>query len=91
MADEGTWLRIWILSLCSPLIHGIVDHGVDAAVGHGQPVEGQEHVRGVPGLHDGGVVEGVDEVGVVWQPAHSKYKGHSTKQQEVDQVVAKME
>jgi hypothetical protein len=36
-------------------------------------------VRGVPGLHDGGVVEGEDEVGVVRQPTHSKYKGHSTK------------
>ena len=36
-------------------------------------------MRGVPGLHDGGVVEGVDEVGVVRQPTPPKYKGHSTK------------
>ena len=62
-----------------PLVHGIVDHGVDTAVGHGQPVEGQEHVRGVPGLHDGGVVEGVHEVGVVGQPAHSKYQCYCSK------------
>ena len=40
--------------------------------GLGQPVEGQEHVGGVSGPHDGGVVEGVHEVGVVGQPAHSK-------------------
>ena len=62
-----------------PFIHGIVDHGVDTAVGHGQPVEGQEHVGCVPGPHDGGVVEGVHEVGVVGQPAHSKYEGYSSK------------
>ena len=34
---------------------------------------------GVPGPHDGGVVEGVHEVGVVGQPAHSKYEGYSSK------------
>ena len=56
----------------SPFVHGIVDHGVDTAVGHSQPVEGQKHVRGIPSFHDGGVVEGVHEVGVVGQPAHSK-------------------
>ena len=36
-------------------------------------------VWGVPGLHDGGVVEGVHEVGVVGQPAHSKYQCYSSK------------
>ena len=35
----------------SPLIHPVVDDGVDAAVGHGQPVEQQVHVLGEPGLH----------------------------------------
>ena len=34
-----------------PLIHPVVDDGVDAAVGHGQPVEQQVHVLGEPGLH----------------------------------------
>ena len=68
-----------ILKYVIPCIHGIVDHGVDTAVGHGQPVEGQEHVGGVPGPHDRGVVEGVHEVGVVGQPAHSKYEGYSSK------------
>jgi hypothetical protein len=62
-----------------PFVHGIVYYGVDTAVGHGQPVEGQEHVLGVPGPHDGRVVEGVHEVDVVGQPTHSKYKGYSTK------------
>ena len=62
-----------------PLVHGIVDHGVDTEVGHGQPVEGQEHVGGVPGPHDGRVVEGVHEVDMVGQPAHTKYYCHSSK------------
>ena len=60
-------------------VHGIVNHGVDTAVGHGQPVEGQEHVGGVPGLHDGGVEEGVHEVDMVWEPANRKYSSHCTK------------
>ena len=60
-------------------VHGIVDHGVDTAVGHSQPVEGQEHVGGVPGLHDGGVEEGVHEVDMVWEPANRKYSSHCTK------------
>ena len=33
-----------------PLVHGVVHHGVDAAVGHGQPVEGEVHVLCEPGL-----------------------------------------
>ena len=66
-------------NIISPFVHGIVNHGVDTAVGHGQPVEGQEHVRGVPGLHDGGVVEGVHEVSVVGKPANTKYSCHSSK------------
>ena len=32
-----------------PFVHPIVDEGVDTAVGHGQPIEGQVHVGGVPG------------------------------------------
>ena len=34
----------------SPVVHGIVDDGVEAAVEHGQPVEGKIHVLRVPGL-----------------------------------------
>ena len=63
----------------SPLVHGVVDQGVDAAVGHGQPVECQEHVWGVPGLHEGGVVEEVDEVDMVGEPADAKDSNHNTK------------
>jgi len=35
-----------------PPVHPVVDQGVDTAVGHGQPVEQQVHVLGVPGLHN---------------------------------------
>ena len=63
----------------SPLIHGVVDQGVDTGVGHGQPVERQEHVWCVPGLHDGGVEEGVHEVDVIGQPADGKDKSHNSK------------
>ena len=38
-----------ILFLSLPFVHPIVDEGVDTAVGHGQPIEGQVHVGGVPG------------------------------------------
>ena len=34
-----------------PFVHPIVDDGVDAAVGHCQPIEGQVHVWGVPGTN----------------------------------------
>ena len=40
-----------ILFLSLPFVHPIVDEGVDTAVGHGQPIEGQVHVWGVPGKH----------------------------------------
>ena len=66
-------------SLRPPFVHGIVDDRIYTAIGHGQPVESQEHVWGVPGLHDVGVVEGVDEVHVVGKPAHSKQGDHNTK------------
>ena len=34
---------------------------------------------GVPGLHDGGVEEGIHEVGVIGQPADGKDKSHCSK------------
>ena len=34
-----------------PPVHPVVDQGVDTAVGHGQPVEQQVHVLGVPCLN----------------------------------------
>ena len=34
-----------------PFVHPIVDDGIDAAVGHCQPIEGQVHVWGVPGTN----------------------------------------
>ena len=60
-------------------VHGIVDYWINTGVGHGQPVEGQEHVWCVPGLHDGGVEEGVHKVGVIRQPADGKDKSNSSK------------
>ena len=59
-----------------PLVHCIVDDGVDAAVEHGEPVEDEVHVLGVPGPHDARVVVDDDEVGVVGQPADGKDRGH---------------
>ena len=41
-------------------------------MGHGEPVEGEEDVLDVLHVHDGRVVVGVDEVGVVRQPADAK-------------------
>ena len=60
-------------------VHGIVDYRIDTGVGHGQPVEGEEHVWCVPGLHDGGVEEGVHEIDVIGQPADGKDKSHNSK------------
>jgi len=62
-----------------PLVHCIVDDGVNTAVEHGEPVEDKVHVLGVPGPHDAGVVMDDDEVGVVWQPADSEDAGHYTE------------
>lgn len=36
-----------------PFVHPIVYDGVDAAVSHCQPIEGQVHVWGVPGSNPG--------------------------------------
>ena len=70
---------IGCLAGVSPLIHGIINDGVDTAVEHGEPVEDKVHVLGVPGPHDAGVVMDDDEVGVVWQPADSEDAGHYTE------------
>ena len=68
---------LWIVDL--PFVHSIVDDWVDAAVEHGQQVEEEEHVLGVPGPHDAGVVVDDDEVGVVGQPAYGEDCGDYTK------------
>ena len=59
-----------------PLVHPVVDDGVDAGGGHGQPVEGQVDVVDVGDPVDGGVVVGVDEVDVVRSPAHHEDPHH---------------
>ena len=59
-----------------PLVHPVVDDGVDASGGHGQPVEGQVDVVDVGDPVDGGVVVGVDEVDVIWSPADHEDPDH---------------
>ena len=56
--------------------HEEEDDRVDGRVGHGEPEGGQEEVLGVGLGEDGGVVVGVDEVGVVRQPAHAEHDQH---------------
>ena len=53
-----------------PSVHPVVDDGVDASVGHGQPVEAKVDVANVAVAGDGGVVVAVDEVDVIGGPAH---------------------
>ena len=57
-----------------PLVHPVVDDGVDTGVGHGQPVEGEIDVANVGVGSDVRVVVGVDEVDVVGSPAHHEYE-----------------
>ena len=59
-----------------PLVHPVVDDGVDAGGGHGQPVEGQVDVADVGYPGDLRVVVGVDEVDVVGGPAHHEDPHH---------------
>ena len=61
------------------MVHPVVDDGVDAGVGHGQPVEAQVDVADVGHLGDGGVVVGVDEVDVIGGPAHHEDAHHHSK------------
>ena len=78
----GLELGCWQLSLqCifSPLVHPVVDNRIDAAVEHGQPVEEEVHVLGVPGSHDARVEVGDDEVDMVGQPTDGKYQSDCTK------------
>ena len=57
-----------------PLVHPVVDDGVDTGVGHGQPVEGEIDMANVGVGSDVRVVVGVDEVDVVGGPAHHEYE-----------------
>lgn len=44
-------LYIYIkISIFSPFIHPIIDNRINTRVGHGQPVEEEEHVLCEPGL-----------------------------------------
>ena len=51
-------------------VHEVVNDGVDARVGHGEPIKGQKDVLDVLGPLDSWVVVRVNEVSVVGQPAH---------------------
>ena len=53
-------------------IHVVVDDWVDHGMRHGEPVEREKDVLDVPHVHHGGVVVGVDEVGVVRQPTDAE-------------------
>ena len=59
-----------------PLVHPVVDDGVDTGVGHGQPVEGEIDVANVGVGSNVRVVVGVDEVDVVGGPAHHEDPHH---------------
>ena len=56
--------------------HEEEDDRVDGRVCHGEPEGREKEVLGVGLGEDGGVVVGVDEVGVVGQPAHSEHDQH---------------
>ena len=60
-------------------IHPVVDDGVDAGVGHGQPVEEEVDVPNVFICGDGGIVVGVYEVDVVGSPTHYKSQNNYSK------------
>ena len=55
-----------------PLVHGVVDEGVDGCVGHSKPVEEEVNMLDGGELGDGIVMENVDEVNIVRQPTDSK-------------------
>lgn len=57
-------------------VHPIVDDGVDASVGHGQPVESEIYVADVAIAGDGGVVVAVDEVDMIGGPTHHEDHHH---------------
>lgn len=59
-----------------PVVHPVVDGGVDAGVGHCQPVEGQVHVLHVGAHGQRRHVVRVDEVRVVRQPAACENRYH---------------
>ena len=61
------------LLLC---VHQEEDDRVEGGVGHGQPEEGEEDVLGERLGEDVGVVVGVEEVGVVGEPAHPEHCQH---------------
>ena len=62
-----------------PGVHDVVDDGVDAGVGHGQPVEEEEDVPDVGLPSYGGVVVGVDEVDVVGGPAYHEDQDNTSE------------
>ena len=53
-----------------PGVHHVVDEGVDAGVGHGQPVEEKKDVANVGLPCNGGIVVRVDEVDMIRRPAN---------------------
>ena len=59
----------------SPDVHPVVDNRIDHGVGHRQPVESQVDVLDEGLADDALVVVGVEEVGVVGEPAHAE-DGH---------------
>ena len=69
-----------LLEICpESCIHPVVDDGVDAGVGHSQPVEEEVDVADVGLPCDSGVVVGIYEVDVVGCPAYDEYQYHYAK------------
>ena len=72
-----------------PFVHPEVDDGIDHAVGHGQPIEGQIHVLRVRFVGHLGVVVQVEEVAVIREPTyaedhddHDKHFHHLSEERE---------
>ena len=55
-------LYIFITKLFSPFIHPIIDNRIDTRVGHGEPVEQEEHVLREPGLRTTFIIQSVMEI-----------------------------
>ena len=55
-----------------PPIHCVVDEGVDRGIGHGKPIEGQVDMFDEGTLDDGVVMEYIEKIDIVWQPADTK-------------------
>ena len=68
-----------IILQLKPLVHGVVDEGVDRRVGHSEPVEEEVDILNEGELDDGIVMENVDEVNIVRKPTDAKQDNDQDK------------